>query len=137
MCKAQGKKNKGGAWYCFPGEMWIGKKIGRSRVHISRSVNRLKKAGLIDIIRRRKVQGHWQTNLYRLSLSTMRALGQLKHWFSSVFCRVTSPLHIVQRPYIKEIQKMETELLKIKIQAPALEEIINRIENKNPELSKA
>ena len=134
MCKSQGKKGRSGAWYCFPGEKWIAEKIGRSRERVSKSVQRLQRLRLIDITHRRKREGHWQTNMYRLSLNIMRGLGELRHWFSSVFHRVTQPSHIVQEPFLKQNENSLKEAFKIKKPAE-LEEIITRMEKLNPELA--
>ncbi len=135
MCKAQGKKGASGAWYCFPSETWLAGKVGRSREWISHSVNRLQKLGLVNITRRRKVRGHWQTNLYRLSLYLLGLLKNTKAWFQTFLHHVKSTSHIVKEPYIIKDQTAKKSDFSHKFKAPPLENIISRMEKAHPELT--
>lgn len=66
LSRCQAKHGKTGARYCFPSEAYLAQKLSRCREVISRHVSKLSRLGVLSVIHRRKVRGHWQTNLYRI-----------------------------------------------------------------------
>lgn len=96
MCRIQSKKSPSKAWYCYPSEEWIANKLGRTRETISRSIQKLSKLDLIYVTHRRKFQGRWQTNLYRLGVELLKILHRYKEAVKIFIHRVTSTSHIVK-----------------------------------------
>jgi hypothetical protein len=66
LCKLQAKKSPTGARYAYPSESHLANKLDTTRETISRHVSKLSRLGVIAVTHRRKVRGHWQTNLYRI-----------------------------------------------------------------------
>jgi biotin operon repressor len=66
LSQCQAKKSPTGAKYCTPSEKYLGKQLGISRESVSHHVVKLNKLGVLDVTHRRKVQGRWQTNLYKI-----------------------------------------------------------------------
>jgi hypothetical protein len=66
LCKIQAKKSPTGARYAYPSEAHLASKLDTTRETISRHVSKLSRLGVIAVTHRRKVRGHWQTNLYRI-----------------------------------------------------------------------
>ncbi len=78
------KRSPSGAFYCFPSEAYLARRVGVRRETVSRHICRLHREGFIRRTRRRKVQGRWQTNLYvvgkwaaRVVRKTIRAVLKL------------------------------------------------------------
>ncbi len=84
MVERSAKKNPSKKGYVCPGEEWIAQRLGRCRQAISESVQKLHKLGILKVINRRKIKGHFQTNLYKLGYWLLRAAGNLKSLISNV-----------------------------------------------------
>lgn len=54
------------ALYSFAGQQWMAAKLGVSLRTVNRAVAGLKALGVFEVIRRRKLAGHFRTNLYIL-----------------------------------------------------------------------
>jgi hypothetical protein len=130
LCKTTQTKSPSKAFYCFPSEDWLARRIGKSRVQVSRSVSRLKMLGLISITYRRKVRGIYQTNLYRLGRALLFALNKAKALKNGLSYRVTSMLHRVSNTLISKEQKGLRQHLKGQVRGPTWEQIAQRIEEK-------
>lgn len=81
--------------YSTPGERWLAKNTGLHRVTVSRRISYLSQKGFLAITYRRKVEGQWQTNLYRFGKVLWALIKDVTHRFRSFFHRVTPMLHIV------------------------------------------
>lgn len=66
LSRLQAKKSRTGAKYCTPGEEYLGEKVGLSRSRVSDHICKLEKLGLLQVQRRRPINGRWQTNLYKI-----------------------------------------------------------------------
>jgi DNA-binding MarR family transcriptional regulator len=130
LCYCTSKKSHSGAWYCYPSEEWLARRTGRSRVQISRSVQRLSKMGLIDLTHRRKVRGVFQTNLYRLGRNLLAMLNKAKSLINRSSHRVTFELHKVPNTILVKNQQGLKHHLIDRARGPTWEEIVNRLEKK-------
>lgn len=130
MCRAQVSKSPTGAAYAFPGQTWLGSKIDRARENVSRSVSKLKKLGLIEVIHRRKIRNMFQTNLYRAGHALLFILKQTKAALAALLDHVTKPSHIVNNSHSKETEKDSIRSLSIKMKSEDLPNIIKRLANK-------
>lgn len=66
LSQSTGRRVKSGARYCFPSQAWIAGRLGVSRRSINHVVARLRRLGILDVIHRRRKEGHWQSNLYKV-----------------------------------------------------------------------
>lgn len=66
MLRVARKPKHGSKNYSVQSERYMAGKLNLCRVTVSRAVSRLYNLKLIDRLRRRKVDGRWRTNLYRL-----------------------------------------------------------------------
>lgn len=92
--------------YAWCSEEWLASQSGICRVTVSRTIQTLQHLGLIRCTHRRKVNGHWTTNLYQLGPKLWRTLQRLlrqaqKGRKSAEIGRVTSMCHIVSTPQEK------------------------------------
>ena len=71
-CKWHGKRSKSGAEYWNASQKWIAEQIGRTRQYVNKCIQKLHKLGMITSMRRRRVKGRWQTNLYHLGPEMVR-----------------------------------------------------------------
>jgi DNA-binding MarR family transcriptional regulator len=126
LCQIHSQNKPGGSVYVVPSEIYIAKKIGRSREWVSKSLQKLQQAGLIIITRRRKVRGRWMTNLYRLGLALWSCLKATSRCFSSLLHHVKSSSHIVLKPLIAKEEKALKDF-PINQKSQELGELINRL----------
>jgi len=66
-----------------PSEEWLAKRIGVSRIWISKCLRRLEKKKLIHIKRRRKENGKFYVNIYMLAHNFFRLAGRMFQRFFS------------------------------------------------------
>lgn len=66
LSQSTGRRVKSGARYCFPSQAWIAGRLGVSRRSINHVVARLRRLGILDVLHRRKKEGRWQSNLYKV-----------------------------------------------------------------------
>lgn len=92
-CKARAKLSKTGARYSTKSEEYYAKILGVCRETISHHVQKLAKLGILDITRRRKVRGNWQTNLYRIVSWSWWRVGALLRSLKKQPNHVTQPPH--------------------------------------------
>lgn len=85
MIKGPGQKKNPARKYVTPSEIWIAKRIGRSRTEVSRKIRKLHDMGIIRAVRRRQIRGTWQTNLYQLGYWALRLMKFTQHAVSSLF----------------------------------------------------
>lgn len=89
------KPKNGNKNYSIQSELYMAKKLNLCRVSVSRAVSRLSKIGLVNRLRRRKVDGRWRTNLYRLPTRIwLRKQISEKMSFKPLVNRVTGMLHL-------------------------------------------
>ena len=129
LCQIHSQNKPGGSIYVVPSELYIAKKIGRSREWVSKSLQKLQQAGLIVITRRRKVRGRWMTNLYRLGLALWSCLKATSRCFASLLHHVKSSSHIVLKPLIVKEEKAVKDVL-LDIKSSELDNIISRMSKK-------
>lgn len=120
------RKSQSGAYYAFPSERWIGERLGYCRTHVSECITQMTKLGLIDTLHRRKVNGYWQTNLYRIGYVLAQALKCVSACISSVAHRVGKSLHIDHKPS-STIKKEGIKPLLISKPPPNKDEIMSYI----------
>lgn len=130
LCKIQSKRSPSRAWYCFPGEKWLGQRVRRSREQISRSVNKLSDLDLIHITHRRKRDGTFQTNLYRLGKLMTYYLNAAKSAKNRLSYRVTEMSHIVSNTILVKNGKGLKPLLNNRVRGPTWLEIAERLDKK-------
>lgn len=127
MCYRTAPKSPTGALYCFPGQRWLGQRLGRTRETISRSVSKLHTLGLIAVTHRRKVHKRWQTNLYQLGHQLLYCLNQGRKAVSALLHRVTEASHIVKKDSISMGQTAKKSDFSFNNKSPGLSDIINRV----------
>lgn len=66
LADSTARRVKSGARYCFPGQQWIADRLGVSRRSINHVIRLLRLRGILQVIHRRKKEGHWQTNVYKV-----------------------------------------------------------------------
>jgi len=66
-----------------PSEEWLAKRLGVSRIWISKCLRRLEKKKLIHIKRRRKKDGKFYVNIYMLANNFFRLAGKMLQRFFS------------------------------------------------------
>lgn len=84
------KRAPSGKPYALPGQRWLSKVTGLRRETVSRAVRHLQALGYINITRRRRLGGRWQTNLYKPGPNVLRAMGLKKQALVAAVHRVTS-----------------------------------------------
>jgi biotin operon repressor len=105
--KWHGKHSKSGAEYWNASQAWIAQEIGRTRQWVNRCIQKLHKLGLITSMRRRRVKGRWQTNLYRLGPEIVRILKGAKAAVIALAYHVNCTRHTVLKAVssCKDIRK--------------------------------
>ena len=111
--------------YATPGEAWLSKNTGLHRVTISRRVSFLSEKGFLGITYRRKVQGNFQTNLYRFGKVLWALIKDVTARFRSFFNRVTPVLHIVSLDRVNNTSKVNSTHHDTELQA-----VFDRLERK-------
>lgn|SRR4030042_54175 len=111
--------------YATPGEAWIAEHTGYHRNTISRRVSYLQKKGYLAITYRRKLDGQWQTNLYRFGNVLWAMIKSITQRFRSFFNRAPSMVHIVTSKGDNTLKKDEADIFH-----PDIKELLTRIENK-------
>jgi biotin operon repressor len=71
------KKSHTRAEYSYQPQSYWAKKLGCCRATINRRIARLRKVGILEITRRRKLRGLWQTNLTKIRNWVWWRLGKL------------------------------------------------------------
>jgi len=94
---AKQQRKKSGAAYCMPGRKYLSQKLGVSIRTVSRSIARLKRLGILDVIQRRPVRGIWKTNLYKIRSWVGWRLGQIAGMLRKVTHREPHVAHIAPR----------------------------------------
>lgn len=108
VSKFTARGSKTGARYTFCGQKWIAKALGCTRETVSHIITRLSALGIIEVIHRRKVNGCWQTNLYKVINFT--------HWWRYAIMDIWKrPSYRVKQPSHKENPKKE---MKTKEESP-------------------
>lgn len=98
LSKLQARKSPTGARYCNPGQAWLAKTLGRSRQTINVRVRKLYHLGILSITHRRKKQGHWQTNLYKIVQYTGWGWARVHNLLTTLRNRVKKAGHIAPPP---------------------------------------
>lgn len=130
------KKNPSKKMYCYPGEEWIAERLEISRETVSRAVQKLRRLGILVVINRRKVNGWWQTNLYKLGYWILRITGNLKSLISNVISPCDVNVTHSKRSLLISRIKQPLSDFSHKFKDPPLEDIILRMEKAHPELQK-
>lgn len=92
-CKMQRQYRKTGAKYSVKSEAYFAKILNVCRETISDSVCKLEDLGILDITRRRKIHGNFQTNLYRIKGWIWWRLGKMLRGLRKRQSRVTQTSH--------------------------------------------
>lgn len=98
LSRLQAKRSPTGARYCNPGQAWLAGRLGRSRQTICRRVRKLYHLGILDITHRRKKQGHWQTNLYKIVQWPKWGVARVSNLLRTLAHRVKKTGHIALLP---------------------------------------
>jgi transcription initiation factor IIE alpha subunit len=127
-------------------ESWFAQRLGRSREWISKSIRKLERAGLIQVIRKRAQDGTWCKNIYRVGHELLRILGLWRQAVRAVVNLVKSSSQVVgytinkvkgklfqigQQNKVCQIDDAEVKRLRDRKPLEALSEIIKRIEEKH------
>lgn len=83
-----------GGRYADKPEAYYAKILGVCRNTISDAVMKLEKLGILDVTRRRKIKGTWQTNLYRIKSWIWWRLGKMLRALRKRPSRGTQTSHI-------------------------------------------
>jgi Mn-dependent DtxR family transcriptional regulator len=130
MCLRQTGRSPTGAAYCYPGQGWIAKRIGKSREWVNRCLQKLCRMGLLQSQRRRKVRGMWQTCLYKLGTVLLTLLRSPKSLIHALLHRVKYTSHIVKKPSLVRENSGLKRAFKEPRAGPNLEELISRLGKK-------
>lgn len=84
--------------YCFPSQSWFAKRLGVCRETANRVIANLYRLGIIDKTRRRKLNGHWQTCLYKIRAFPTWGKVRCIRLLASIGSRVTKASHIAPPP---------------------------------------
>ncbi|MGB9892754.1 hypothetical protein, partial [Thermodesulfovibrio yellowstonii] len=68
---------------------WLAKRLGKSREWVSKCLRRLEAYGFIEITRRKKPDGTWATNIYKIGQKFLQILG-LWRLFQKLYNHVNS-----------------------------------------------
>lgn len=71
------KRSPTRAQYSFKPQAYYAKCLGVCRATVNRRIAKLRKSGILEITRRRKLKGHWQTNLTKIRSWVWWKLGKL------------------------------------------------------------
>lgn len=63
ISRLKGASSRSGARYACCSQRWIASKIGVCRETVNRSVRKLVRLGVLRVVHRRRVAGHWSTNI--------------------------------------------------------------------------
>ena len=97
-------------------EYWLAERLGKSRVWISRSICKLEKLGLLKVMRRRREDGKWSVNLYRIGYIILRVLGLWRQATREILHRVKSSLQeVAYSRKEKEKRKKRNQLIGIAV----------------------
>ena len=83
LSQSTGRRVKSGARYCFPSQQWLAGRLGVSRRSVNHAVRLLRLRGILDVIHRRKKDGWWQSNLYKVV--------DCRSWWRFWVCQVFNP----------------------------------------------
>ena len=90
----RGLKNPNKPLYITPSEQYIASRTGLRRETVSRAIRRLELLSLIAVINRRRTNGHWSTNLYKLGPMFLRWIRRTADISFFRRNRVTIPSHL-------------------------------------------
>jgi biotin operon repressor len=107
-------------------QYWLAERLGKTREWISKSICKLEKLGLLKVIRRKKENGKWDTNLYRIGYVILRLLGLWRQAVRELINRVKSNLQGVGVT-IKENMERKKENHLIEVKHSDLYSILERI----------
>ena len=82
------------ARYAFPSQSWLAERLGVSRETVCRRISRMSSLGILRVIHRRKVQGHFRSNLYIIVRFVQWGVQRVLHTLRRVAHRVTERSHI-------------------------------------------
>lgn len=86
---------KSHAVYCVASEKYLANAVDCTRETVSRNIRLLKEFKFLDVTNRRKVDGRWSTNLYKIGTLLWSLIQDVTTRFFSIVNRVTSASHIV------------------------------------------
>jgi hypothetical protein len=109
LALAHGLNNPSRAIYCVPSEKYLAKKIGTCRETVSRNIQILKEMKLLNVVRRRKENGYWKTNLYKFGAVLWTIVKGITDCFLKKFNHVTQMSHIVSDTITKYLKKTKKE----------------------------
>lgn len=112
LCRLQAKRSPTGARYCNPGQAWLATRLDRSRQTICTRIRKLYLLGILSVTHRRKKQGHWQTNLYKIVQYTGWGWKRVHNLFTTLRNRVKKTGHIAppkKEASIKDTRKIPKE----------------------------
>lgn len=94
LCALQGQRSPSGAQYAVASQRWIAGKLGVCRETVNRSVQHLVACGLLTVRHRRKVHGHWQTNVTMMRSWVGKAYAKVVKFARSHISHVRKKSHI-------------------------------------------
>lgn len=112
LSRLQAKRSPTGARYCNPGQAWLAGRLDRSRQTICTRIRKLYHLGILDVTHRRKKQGHWQTNLYKIVQYPRWGVARVSNLLRTLSNRVKNTRHIAppqKGDTIKDTRKMPKE----------------------------
>lgn len=131
LCRLTGRKVPSGALYTCASEKWLAGKLGRSREWVSKSVCKLTRLGLLDRVRRRKVDGFFQTNIYRVGSQIKKGFQDYKSLLFQYLSRVKSRSHIVHKDKEREVKTKELRVYRMETSDSTLEEVLLRMKQRH------
>jgi DNA-binding transcriptional ArsR family regulator len=106
------RRSPSGAYYCFPGRLWLGIRVGASTRTISRHLAKLARLGLLSKRQRRPRLGRWQSNLYRLIHPMAWAAARVRQMLTKCGDRRTQTAHIASSLKRREKDRGSAEALR-------------------------
>lgn len=95
--------------YAFPGQKYLAAQLGVSLRTIVSHIKRLRFMGILEVIHRRKKNGHWQTNLYKIVSYQHRGWMRVRNMLTSFPHRAQKAAHIVPRKTEDPIKDIRNE----------------------------
>lgn len=130
LCYATHKRSPSRAWYCFPSEKWLGRRMRRNSEHVSRCIQRLHKLELIDLTHRRWRNGRFQTNLYKLGKVLLYWMNAAKSATNRLSYHLTEMSNIVSNTMLVKNGKGLKPLINDRVRGPTWLEIAERLDKK-------
>jgi hypothetical protein len=93
LARKAGKRLGRSLAMAYPSQAWLAAHVGACRSYVSERLQRLEAKGMIRIVRRRREEGVWKSNLYQIVSKKVWRLNALSACISKVSNHVGSSRH--------------------------------------------